>query len=140
MRHRPFTILALISLTLCTAAAWDWNRWGGIWVPWPQSLPSGPFFLNQGSLHGYDNDWLWGTFLGFKLVVHVGEGGMDGRWLVVPGWLAFTACVPLAAWSITKMWRESIVRSRLDNHLCPSCGYDLRATPRQCPECGTVQK
>src|SRR5580692_3816027 len=37
-------------------------------------------------------------------------------------------------------WRAITIKTRHEantrNHLCQKCGYDLRATPERCPECG----
>jgi hypothetical protein len=55
------------------------------------------------------------------------------RILITPSWFL---AVLFAALPARKAWLLGTRRRRGRHGLCPSCGYDLRATPGRCPECG----
>ena len=61
--------------------------------------------------------------------------GSRYRFLVVPFWsvMLVTMVMPLGWCGLLFCHR----RRRLLGH-CLVCGYDLRATPNRCPECGTI--
>ena len=63
----------------------------------------------------------------------VGGGSITIRTVTFPLWaiMALFALLPSALFC-HRVRRLRRVRARL----CPSCGYDLRATPDRCPECG----
>jgi len=49
-------------------------------------------------------------------------------------WIIFALAVWQFRSAITLLRRKN----RFQHSACPTCGYDLRATPNRCPECGNV--
>ena len=93
-------------------------------------------FFPDRFLH-FDVSFGVGTFSGLRYVVPDGQIKPDFRYVhaIVPHWflVTVTALSP-AAWA-TRRLRS---RRRFRQGRCQACGYDLRATPDRCPECGRV--
>jgi hypothetical protein len=60
------------------------------------------------------------------------------KWeFAIPWWLFLMFLLALPLWTATGAIRR---KRRMGRGVCVKCGYDLRATPGRCPECGTVVK
>jgi len=74
----------------------------------------------QAALMGFrETPWIWGHRLLEWAIVACG--------MILIGGLAFVADR-----------KRRITAYRRIHGLCSACGYDLRATPDRCPECGTI--
>jgi hypothetical protein len=80
----------------------------------------------QNSFHGFFCHWRLDNTPGFR------EAEI---FISVPDWLVLIIVGAYPGW---RLFRYLSRRRRYQDGMCPSCGYDLRATPDRCPECGKI--
>jgi len=102
-----------------------------------QKLPQrGPQYARMGGRPFPDNWWqtlkpTWGSQTS---PMPPRLGGSRTMWHVrLPYWLPSLLFALLPAYCVRRWLRA---RRRRAAGQCPTCGYDLRATPDRCPECG----
>jgi hypothetical protein len=160
MKRRLFIILVTCSLFLCVAVCLMWVR--NLWVSdlfevrlkrqcW-QLLSERSIVHVSRSSRGYDDALgvAWSSerdgFHGPPLPRRWGYGSFRygdhrGEVLVREWWMPHWALAMVTgAWPgmLAVRWcrRRHLAHARAGR--CRSCGYDLRATPGRCPECGIV--
>jgi hypothetical protein len=115
-------------------AAWRPAQFGGFPLSW-RSDPSVKYPAGGPLLPTLS----WWTRSGFGLSVErprsSGYFGRGGFALVVPDWSLLIAAALLPFAWLFRRWMGA--RRKAMEGRCRRCGYDLRATPDRCPECGT---
>jgi hypothetical protein len=152
MKHRSLNLLIVLSLLLCvaTTVAWPVSYRRGFSVTGPLHAHGVGVVIIQGSFVSFchndpaylPSEWRgsWdGT--GGEQLDHIAEYhglGFGFAWkselkfVYVPLWFVEIGLICCSALLVYRSRRKTPAG------VCLRCGYDLRATPDRCPECGTM--
>ena len=151
MRRILFHTLACFSLLLCLTSAVFWYRSHHITSPtlkiadsinirttspryWISTKPNTLTLCRQ-VVKNWDHPLREFNFLGVRFGGLYGQGSMLWN-LVIPFWLLTTLTAMLPLLEIPILIRAFKKSLRQTQGRCLHCGYDLRASPTTCPECG----
>jgi len=103
---------------------------------WDSDYPQLPFVFRQVGVSG---PGMWWCHFFHHVTPYAGTSFVhSARVITVPFWILLAATAALPAWKLRAIFREYRHNRRRRGGFCGSCGYDLRATPQRCPECGAV--
>jgi hypothetical protein len=74
-------------------------------------------------------------------ISNLSRGRFTSEWadiVYLPHWAAIAALLPFALAAVPGLMARRRRRRLRRAMRCENCGYDLRATPGKCPECGSV--
>jgi hypothetical protein len=150
MRRSLFTLLSVLSMVLCIVTCVLWAR--GIRKQRKQ----------EEFIQAYNQEWqkaLVGVNEQARVAFHAQPWAADTtrsmvvsrnksmailrtyyphRPFAIYAFVAGLTGMPPTIWLVRAACHQVVVKRRSQRNFCTACGYDLRATPDRCPECGMV--